>query len=259
MRWLMDEDLGLDVASGGELAVRAQCRLPALSASPFIGNNKSAAELRRALEVGVGHVVVDSFEEIARLGYFAEQMDVRPRVMVRVTTGVEAHHARVHRDGARRPEVRPVAQTPARRARGQSAASWPFRSSSSSALHSPQSAPRSSTPREFEVAAPRGWPPFWCRSRTSTAWVLPRARPRRRLRHRLRRAVTSPPTSRSSPTRCARDRREGLHRVSGLAGAAPDRRAGQGDRRSWRRHALRGRTVKDVEGLQHATSASTAA
>ncbi|MFB9533751.1 diaminopimelate decarboxylase [Nonomuraea roseola] len=90
VRWLMDEDLGLDVASGGELAVALSVGFPP-SRITLHGNNKSAAELRRALEVGVGHVVVDSFEEIARLGYFAEQMDVRPRVMVRVTTGVEAH------------------------------------------------------------------------------------------------------------------------------------------------------------------------
>jgi diaminopimelate decarboxylase len=55
------------------------------------GNNKSSAELRRALEVGVGHVVVDSYEEIARLGYFAAELGKRPKVMIRVTTGVEAH------------------------------------------------------------------------------------------------------------------------------------------------------------------------
>jgi diaminopimelate decarboxylase len=39
----------------------------------------------------VGHIVVDSFEEIARLAYHAEAAGARPRVLVRVTTGVEAH------------------------------------------------------------------------------------------------------------------------------------------------------------------------
>ena len=38
-----------------------------------------------------GHIVLDSFEEIARLGYLAREKGVRPKVMIRVTTGVEAH------------------------------------------------------------------------------------------------------------------------------------------------------------------------
>jgi diaminopimelate decarboxylase len=55
------------------------------------GNNKSVAELHHALTAGVGLVIVDSFAEIARLGALAEELGVRPRVMVRATTGVEAH------------------------------------------------------------------------------------------------------------------------------------------------------------------------
>ncbi|NUR90740.1 MAG: diaminopimelate decarboxylase [Nonomuraea sp.] len=90
VRWLRDEGLGLDVASGGELAVALSVGFPPERIT-LHGNNKSVAELTRALEVGVGHVVVDSFEEIARLGYLAEQLGKRPQVMIRVTTGVEAH------------------------------------------------------------------------------------------------------------------------------------------------------------------------
>ena len=55
------------------------------------GNNKSSAELGRALDAGVGRIVVDSFEEIARLGHLASERGVVADVMVRVTTGVEAH------------------------------------------------------------------------------------------------------------------------------------------------------------------------
>ncbi len=90
VRWLEAEGLGLDVASGGELAVALSVGFPAERIT-LHGNNKSAAELTRALEAGVGHIVVDSFEEIARLGYLAEQRGLRPKVMIRVTTGVEAH------------------------------------------------------------------------------------------------------------------------------------------------------------------------
>jgi diaminopimelate decarboxylase len=89
-RWVADEGLGLDVCSGGELAVAVHAGFPAERIT-FHGNNKSAAELKKALEVGVGHIVLDSFEEIARLGYLAKEAGKRPKVMIRVTTGVEAH------------------------------------------------------------------------------------------------------------------------------------------------------------------------
>ena len=55
------------------------------------GNNKSVDELRQALEVGVGRIIVDSFDEIDRLGALAAEVESSRRVMVRVTTGVEAH------------------------------------------------------------------------------------------------------------------------------------------------------------------------
>ena len=55
------------------------------------GNNKSEEELRTGLAAGVGRIIVDSFDEIARLDRLARYLEVRPRVMVRVTTGVEAH------------------------------------------------------------------------------------------------------------------------------------------------------------------------
>jgi diaminopimelate decarboxylase len=90
LRWVTEEGLGVDVCTGGELAVALSAGIdPALIT--LHGNNKLPAELSEAVCVGVGHVVVDSFEEIARLAYFAEASARRPRVLVRVTTGVEAH------------------------------------------------------------------------------------------------------------------------------------------------------------------------
>jgi diaminopimelate decarboxylase len=88
--WVADEGLGLDVASGGELAVALRAGFPP-DRLVFHGNNKSRAELAAALDAGVGRVVLDSFEEIARIGFLAEAMGVRPKVLVRVTVGVEAH------------------------------------------------------------------------------------------------------------------------------------------------------------------------
>src|SRR5204863_222436 len=48
-------------------------------------------ERARAVEVGVAHIVADSFEEIARLAYLTEDATSQPNILVRVTTGVEAH------------------------------------------------------------------------------------------------------------------------------------------------------------------------
>ncbi|MGW5051594.1 diaminopimelate decarboxylase [Actinokineospora sp. NPDC004072] len=89
-RWVADEGLGLDVASGGELAVALRADFPAERIT-FHGNNKSTAELAAALDAGVGSVVVDSFQEIARLDKLARDRGVRAPVLVRVTVGVEAH------------------------------------------------------------------------------------------------------------------------------------------------------------------------
>ncbi|MBG0813053.1 diaminopimelate decarboxylase [Planomonospora sp. ID82291] len=89
-RWIMQEGLGLDVCSAGELAVALSVGFPPERITMH-GNNKSPAELERAVQAGIGHIVVDSFEEIARLGFLADRHGVRPKVLIRVTVGVEAH------------------------------------------------------------------------------------------------------------------------------------------------------------------------
>jgi diaminopimelate decarboxylase len=89
-RWVSQEGLGLDVCSAGELAVALAAGV-APEKIAMHGNNKSSLEITRALESGVGRIVVDSFEEIARLGYLAAELGRRPKVLIRVTTGVEAH------------------------------------------------------------------------------------------------------------------------------------------------------------------------
>jgi len=95
LRWVSDEGLGVDVCTGGELEVALAADVPP-DMITMHGNNKSLAELTRAVQAGVGHIVLDSFEEIARLAFVVDpdgmsQPARRPRVLVRVTTGVEAH------------------------------------------------------------------------------------------------------------------------------------------------------------------------
>jgi diaminopimelate decarboxylase len=89
-RWVVEEGLKLDVCSGGELAVALAAGVP-VERIGMHGNNKSVHELRRAAEAGVGRIIVDSFDEIERLESVAAGLGVRPKVLIRVTTGVEAH------------------------------------------------------------------------------------------------------------------------------------------------------------------------
>jgi diaminopimelate decarboxylase len=92
-RLVYEEGMHIDVASGGELHVALSAGVPA-EKLVFHGNNKSEDELAVALESGVGRIVVDSFDEITRLGRLLNSPSGesgRPRVLVRVTPGVEAH------------------------------------------------------------------------------------------------------------------------------------------------------------------------
>jgi diaminopimelate decarboxylase len=95
-RWIADEGLNLDVCSNGELSVAVRAGFDPARIG-FHGNNKSRAELARAVEVGVGRIIVDSFDEIERLaevvssGSTDEGTGRSVGVMIRVTAGVEAH------------------------------------------------------------------------------------------------------------------------------------------------------------------------
>ena len=89
-RWVAEEGLSLDVASGGELAVALHAGFPAERIA-LHGNNKSVDELTAAVKAGIGYVVLDSMTEIDRLDAIADAAGVVQNVMVRVTVGVEAH------------------------------------------------------------------------------------------------------------------------------------------------------------------------
>ncbi len=93
-RVLAEEGLACDVASGGELALALRGGFDPARIY-FHGNAKSADELRQALDAGVGHVVLDSFDEIERLTRIAEARGKRQEVLIRVTPGIvgDTHHA----------------------------------------------------------------------------------------------------------------------------------------------------------------------
>lgn len=81
------ENLSLDVATGGELAAALAGGFPPARIY-FHGNNKSPAEIEAGLDAGIGHFVVDSFEEIDRLEAAAAARSRSQDVLVRVTPGV---------------------------------------------------------------------------------------------------------------------------------------------------------------------------
>lgn len=85
-----EEGMHLDVASGGEMFVALAAGIPP-DRLVLHGNNKSIEELRTARTKGVGRIVLDSFDEIARLEAMADEFSVPARVLIRITPGVEAH------------------------------------------------------------------------------------------------------------------------------------------------------------------------
>ena len=88
---LVDEEgLKIDVASGGELHTALVAGVDPARVI-LHGNNKSVGELDRALEVGVGRIVVDSFEELDRLERLAAARGVTAQVWLRITPGIDAH------------------------------------------------------------------------------------------------------------------------------------------------------------------------
>lgn len=99
----VEEGMCLDVSTGGELHVARVAGVPA-DRLVLHGNNKSDEELAAALSLAVGRIVVDSFDEIDRLerlltkeadggaGGLAPGGPARPpKVLVRITPGVEVH------------------------------------------------------------------------------------------------------------------------------------------------------------------------
>ena len=85
-----EEGMLLDVASGGELYVALRAGVPA-DRCVLHGNNKSVDELRMAIDAGVRHINVDSFEELARIAALHRSGAPRVRIQLRITPGVHAH------------------------------------------------------------------------------------------------------------------------------------------------------------------------
>ena len=82
--------LGLDVVSAGELHIAQSVGFP-LDRVYFHGNNKSAEEIRLALNCHIGRIVVDNFHELAILGEIARETSITPDILLRLSPGVDPH------------------------------------------------------------------------------------------------------------------------------------------------------------------------
>jgi diaminopimelate decarboxylase len=89
-RLVAEEDMGLDVVSGGELYTALASGFPA-GRIYFHGNNKSPEELEMALEARVGRYVVDNFCEMELLNELARQRKTKAKILIRVSPGIDAH------------------------------------------------------------------------------------------------------------------------------------------------------------------------
>jgi len=89
-RIINSEGAGLDAVSIGELytAVKAGFDVKKIG---FHGNNKTDEELRYAVEVGVGHIIVDNISELERLEKIAAELGKKPSIMFRIKPGIDAH------------------------------------------------------------------------------------------------------------------------------------------------------------------------
>ncbi|MDR1509621.1 MAG: diaminopimelate decarboxylase [Synergistaceae bacterium] len=90
LRILMDEGLGLDVVSGGELYLARRMNFP-VERIAFHGNSKTVREISEGLEYGVGKFVCDSLGEISLIDEMARAHDVRANILIRVNPGVEGN------------------------------------------------------------------------------------------------------------------------------------------------------------------------
>ena len=89
-QWIKECGIGIDVCTGGELAVALAGGIDPAKIEVH-GNNKSLAEIDKAVSVGVKTIVMDSLHEIDRVAAMARKHNKVQGVMLRLTPGIQAH------------------------------------------------------------------------------------------------------------------------------------------------------------------------
>ena len=89
-RWIKDLGIGIDVSTGGEMAVALAGGVDPKKIEVH-GNNKSITEIEKAISIGVESIVIDSMYEIDRVAAAASKAGKVQRVLLRLTPGIQAH------------------------------------------------------------------------------------------------------------------------------------------------------------------------
>ena len=89
-RWIKEIGIGIDVSTGGEMAVALAGGIDPAKIEVH-GNNKSIAEIEKAISIGVETIVIDSMYEIDRVAAAASRLGKVQRVHLRLTPGIQAH------------------------------------------------------------------------------------------------------------------------------------------------------------------------
>ena len=87
---LMDEGMGIDVVSAGEIYLAKRAGFD-LSNAFFHGNNKTDADIEFALDCGVGYFVADNREEIEAIEEIAARRGIKQKLLLRLTPGIDPH------------------------------------------------------------------------------------------------------------------------------------------------------------------------
>jgi diaminopimelate decarboxylase len=90
VRWIKEIGIGIDVSTGGEMAVALAGGIDPAKIEVH-GNNKSIAEIEKAVSIGVETIVIDSLYEIERVAAAATEAGKVQRVLLRITPGIQAH------------------------------------------------------------------------------------------------------------------------------------------------------------------------
>jgi len=93
------EGLSIDVSTGGELYTALKSGFGPEKIY-FHGNNKSAEEIKFGLDYRVGTFIVDNFEELYAIDEAAGQIDLKQKIMLRITPGIKAHTHKYIQTGA---------------------------------------------------------------------------------------------------------------------------------------------------------------
>ena len=85
-----EENIGIDVVSGGELYTAKKAGFP-MEKVYMHGNNKLDYEIGEALDAGIGCIVADAYSEIDKIDVEAEKRGMVQDILLRINPGVEAH------------------------------------------------------------------------------------------------------------------------------------------------------------------------